>query len=121
MSATFEILINGIRTTTVGEMTNVVKQVEWTLKGTEEGQTFELPQKTIIADPSPEAFIALSSITPANVTAWVESNTPQMDDIKAHIQMVLTREVAAAALTTTAMPWAPAPEPEVAIDPAPAV
>jgi hypothetical protein len=110
MSATFTIKINGIRTTTVGERANVVKQVDWALVGKESSQTFELPQSTTLADPDGQPFVELSNLTEAEVTAWVEAAAGNIDGIKAHIQMVLDREVARAALADTAMPWVPVVE-----------
>lgn len=113
MSATFEIKINAIRTGTVGELTDVIKRVDFTVKGTEQGQSFELPHSIEIADPDPAQFIQLANVTEANVITWVEGNFPSMDSVKAHIQYVLDREVAKAALTEAPLPWATAPEPEV--------
>lgn len=109
MSATFEIKINAIRTTTVNGLANVVKKVEFTVRGTEAGQTFELPQNVDLADPG-ETFIPLESLSEANVISFVEANFNNMDGVKAHIQMVLDREVAKAALQSAPLPWAPAPE-----------
>jgi hypothetical protein len=109
----FTITITGIRTTTVGEFTNVIKRVEWTLKGTLEGQSFELPQKTEMGPVDPENFIALEDMTdPAVVVAWVEAAETGMDSMKAHIQYVLDRMVAEAATESVAMPWVAAEEPE---------
>lgn len=112
MTATFEIIINGIRTATVGELTNVIKRVSWTLKGTQDGQTFSLPQETDMGAVDPQNFIPLQSMTdPSQVIAWVEAAATNMDGIKAHIQYVLDIECAKHALTETAMPWVPAPAP----------
>ena len=111
-TAAFTITVTGIRTMTVGELTNVVKQVEWTLNGTQEGQSFELPQKTVIADPSPEAFIPLAQVTAANVETWIEENGGNLNYIKSHIQFVLDKMVAEASMQVTPIPWVPAPEPE---------
>lgn len=111
----FTITINGIRTSTVGALPNVIKQVEWTLKGTLEGQSFELPQKTEMGAVDVESFIALEDIVdPAVVVGWIEAAEPNMDAIKAHIQIVLDRMVAEAATESVTMPWASAPqEPDV--------
>ena len=109
-TATFTIKINSIRTATVNGLENTVKQVAWTLVGEEAGQKFELPQTTNLADPASENFIQLTSLTEANVIAWVEATETNMDGIKAHIQMVLDKEVAKAALADTPMPWAPVVE-----------
>lgn len=112
MTATFQTKINAIRTGTVGELTNVVKRVEFTVKGTDQGQSFELPHSIEIADPDPAAFIDLANVTEANVIQWVNENFPSMSAVQEHIQYVLDREVAKAALTEAPLPWAPAPEPE---------
>ena len=109
-TATFTIKINSIRTATVNGLENTVKQVAWTLVGEEAGQKFELPQTTDLADPASENFIQLTSLTEADVTSWVEATETRMPGIKAHIQMVLDKEVAKAALAETPMPWAPVVE-----------
>jgi hypothetical protein len=109
----FTITITAIRTTTVGELESVVKHVEWTLKGTENGQSFELPQKTMMGEPDAEDFIPLTSLTPEVVVAWIEAaEVERMPSIKAHIQSVLDKMVQEAALDSAPLPWAPAPEPE---------
>jgi len=113
MPATFEITINNIRTITVGEMSGVIKRVGWTLKGTQDGQSFELPQETELGPVDPENFTPLASFTsPAQVITWVEAAAENIDAVKAHIQYVLDRECAKAAAAETPMPWAPAPVPE---------
>jgi len=120
-TATFEIKVNGIRTGTVGDLTNVIKKVDWTLKGTEGGQSFELPQTTDLGDPEAESFVPLAQVNEANVIAWIEATETRMPGIKAHIQLVLDREVAKAALESKPLPWAPpAPEPAPAPEPTPA-
>jgi len=113
MSATFETKITAIRTQNVGELSNVIKAVEFTVKGSEEGQTFELPQLAELSAPEAEAFVPLAQVTEADVISWVESNFMNMDSVKAHIQYVLDREIAKAASTVTPMPWAPVVEPVV--------
>ena len=108
--ATFTIVINGIKTATVDGIADAVKQIEWTLNGELEGQTFELPQTTIDPDPTEAGFIPLASLTPEIVTTWIEEHDENMDAAKAHIQYVLDKQVIAAALVTTPMPWAPVVE-----------
>jgi hypothetical protein len=121
MTATFEITVIGIRTVTVGELTNVVKHVEWTLKGAENGQSFELPQKTMMGEPDAQDFIPLASLTPETVTAWIEAaDAERMPGIKAHIQYVIDKMVAEASMVPTPMPWAPATEAPVTPPQAPA-
>ena len=113
-TATFTIRVNGIRTTTENNLQNVIKQVDWVLAGEESGQTFQLPQTTVLNNPVSESFIPLAEVTEANVISWVEANEPRLNAIKAHIQNVLDEQVAKANLVSTTMPWAPVvvPEPE---------
>lgn len=109
-TAAFTIKINGLRTATVNGLENTVKQVDWSLVGTESGQTFELPQTTSLGDPATEGFVPLANLTETAVAAWVEATDTRLNSIKAHIQFVLEKEVAKAALTNAAMPWAPVVE-----------
>ena len=118
-TATFTIKINGLRTATVNGLENTVKQVAWTLVGEESGQKFELPQTTNLPDPASENFIQLTSLTEANVIAWIEATETRLPGIKSHIQYVLDKEVAKAALADTPMPWAPVTETPAAPTPAP--
>ena len=118
---TFTIVINGIKTATVNGIADAVKQIEWTLKGELEGQTFELPQTTIVPNPTEAGFIPLASLTPEIVIAWIEEHAEDMGAAKAHIQYVLDRQVIAASLVTTPMPWAPVVEEIVPVEPIPPV
>lgn len=106
-TAAFTITVTAIRTATVGELTNVVKHVEWILRGTEAGQSFELPQKTIMGEPDAQNFIPLVSLTPEVVTAWIEvADAERIPAVKAHIQYVIDKMVAESALESAPLPWA---------------
>jgi hypothetical protein len=111
MSATFETKINAVLTGSFGNLVDVIRKVEFTVKGTEQGKSFELPQAVDLSDPQAEGFKPLAQVVEADVVAWVEANFANMDSVKAHIQYVLNKEVAKAALTSSPLPWTPAPEP----------
>ena len=111
MSAEFQIKITGLQTATVGELTNVIKRVDFTVTGTEEGHSFELPQSVDMNEPDATSFIQLADLTEANVAAFVEGAFLNMPGVKAHIQYVLDKEVAKGRLTAAPLPWAPAAEP----------
>jgi hypothetical protein len=105
-TADFAIRITGLRTQTVAGVPGVVKQVAWTIAGTEAGQTFELTQTTTVPDPDTAEFIPLAELTEAEVVAWIETHDIRLPGIKQHIQLVLDRQVEQAALQSTPMPWA---------------
>lgn len=108
LTADFAIRITGLRTQTVAGVPGVVKQVDWTITGTEAGQTFELPQTTTVPDPDAANFVPLAELTEPQVVGWIETHDIQLPGIKWHIQLVLDRQVAQAALEPAAMPWAAA-------------
>jgi hypothetical protein len=105
-TADFAIRITGLRTQTVAGVPGVVKQVDWTITGTEAGQTFELSQTTTVPDPDTAEFIPLAELTEPQVVAWIETHDIRLPGIKYHIQLVLDRQTAQAALEPTPMPWA---------------
>ena len=110
-TASFTVSVDSIRTGTVGGLTDVIKKVEWTLTGTESGQSFALPQTTDLSEPDAASFKPLAQVTEADVRAWIEATETRMPGIKAHIQYVLDREVTKAALEAKPLPWAPPPAP----------
>jgi hypothetical protein len=109
-TASFTIKVTGLRTATIGERTNVVKQIDWVMIGEKSAQTFELPQTTQLPDPNGQTFIPLSALTEAEVIQWIEANDERIPVIKAHIQYVLDKEVGTPILTTVSIPWEPVVE-----------
>lgn len=112
MPATFTTTINSARTASEGGLTQVVKQVEFTVTGSQDGQSFALPQSVSLGAAEATSFTPFAQLTESQVVAWVESAFENMDAVKAHIQIVLDRECAKAALTSETPPWAPPPAPE---------
>ena len=69
MSITFTTKINGVRTADVDGLTKVVKHVEYTIKGEDGGQTFELPNKVELNSADPNSFVEFADLTEATVAA----------------------------------------------------
>lgn len=112
MAATFEIKVTGVRTHDLGELTKVIKQIEFVVKGTEGAVSFELPQTLVVPDADAASFVPFAQLTEATVVEWINTHFENMDSVKAHIQYVLDKETAKAALAQEALPWAPPPAPE---------
>jgi len=112
----YSIKIDGVKTATVGSLTNVVKQVNYTVTGTRSGQSFSLPTKVVLADPEPQNFVSFQNLTESQVVAWVE-NLPETTSVKAHIQLVVNRMVQEASYQESNVPWAPTPPPTPAPTP----
>lgn len=107
---TFTITPTAVRTTTVGDLTDVVKEIDWTMKGELDGQNFELPQTTVLSAPETEGFVPFTSLTKEELVSWIEANDTRIDAIKGHIQLVLDKQFASASLTAKTLPWEPVPE-----------
>ena len=117
MSATFTITLQGPpKVTTIGTMTQVIKQIDYSMTGTEGGETFTLPGTAVFPDPSVASFLPFASLNQAQVISWI-GTLPDALSKQAHIQVVLDQMVAAAQLTPTAVAWAPQPV-AAATDPA---
>lgn len=112
MSALFEIKITAIRTASLGMLSDVVRRVEFIVRGVQAGQVFELPQQVELADPADGPFIELTQLSEADVVRFVEDNFHNMSAVKAHIQYVLDRNTQIALLEEKPLPWAPPPAPE---------
>jgi hypothetical protein len=106
----YSIKIDGVKTATVGSLTNVVKQVNYTVTGVDGTQSFSLPTKVVLADPEPQNFVSFQNLTESQVVAWVE-NLPETTSVKAHIQLVVNRMVQEASYQESNIPWAPIPAP----------
>ena len=106
-TATYTIKVTGIKTKTIGDLADVVCSVTWVLEGTENEQSFELPQETVLDTPIAESFEALGSLTEDVIAGWIVATETRMPSIKAHIQYVLDDMVSKATFTTSPLPWAP--------------
>ena len=110
MTATFTTRVTNIRTGAVGDLTDVIKRVDFNVIGTEGGQTFELPQSIEIADPDPAVFIRLPNVTEADVIRWIGENFTNTEAVQLHIQRVLNDMMVKASFEPKPMPWQPAAE-----------
>ncbi len=108
----FATTINGVRTATVGAMTNVVKIVDFTITGTKSGKSYSISSNVELSDPEAESFIPFADLTEADVVAWVESRTTMMDGIKGNITYFLDKQLAEEAVVAKPLPWASAPSPQ---------
>jgi hypothetical protein len=112
---TYTLRITNAMTRNEGELTDILTMVEWVLSGEQDGATFELPGKTTMGPVDPQDFTPYSQLTPQQVIDWVnaieDTETGQFPGLRGHINMVVTRMAAEAALASKPLPWAPAPTP----------
>lgn len=107
-TAEFTTTILNILTGDYGDLVDVIKKVEFSVRGRLGDQTFELQQWCDLTDPDAVLFKPLEQVTEADVVAWVDTNFNNWSGVKDHIQMILDRQVSMAALEPKPLPWAPA-------------
>ncbi len=121
MATTYVTTINSCRVTSQGDLTDVVKEVNATITGTDSEYptvTFALPVNVMFGPADPASFTPFSQITEAEMVEWVNAQTDQLQPTYSHIDYVVQRDAALAALTPLPLPWAP-PTPEPAPTPTP--
>ncbi len=111
---TFTVTITAARTKSEGGLSDILTAVEWNMRGTIDDSSFDLPGKTTMGPVDPENFTPYSQLTQQQVLDWVtaieDAEGGKFPGMRAHIDMVVTRMAAEAALTSQPLPWAPAPE-----------
>lgn len=108
MAISYSVKINGIRVVNSGSLSDVVRDVDYTLTGVDGAASFALPNTIRLETPEADSFIPFESLTEAQVVEWVEAK--DLSSAKAHIAFVVAKEVEKLASESKPLPWAPAPE-----------
>ena len=108
MAIVYTYTVHGARVASENGLTDVVKEMDMTVTGTEGTATFSLPTTVKLDAPEAETFVAFSSLTEDAMIAWV-SSLESLDATKAHIALVVEKEAEKAALTSKSLPWVPEP------------
>lgn len=117
MAIVYSYKINAARVAAQDGLTDVVKEVEVTVTGTDGAAKFDLPVTVKLADADAQSFTAFDQLTEEQIIGWVE-NDPSLDGTKAHIAFVVAKEVEKLASESKPLPWAPAPEVAPTAEPA---
>lgn len=105
--------ITGIKKGDVGELSDVVLHVRWTLTGTDtEGHSGTFQGATPLTPPAEgqEGFTAFEELTEAKVIEWIQAVV--VGSYKEHIDAQIAKQIAAVKTPVTevaaeALPWAP--------------
>lgn len=125
MATLFTTTITECRVTSQGDLSDVVREVNCLITGTDSVLTqctFELPVMVSFGPADPGSFTPFEDITQDEMVAWVEAQTSQIGPVQAHIDSVVQKEVALAELQPMPLPWGdptPVPVPPVPVPPSP--
>lgn len=126
MAIVYSYKINAARVVAQGDLTDVIKEVEVTVTGTDGAAKFDLPTTVKLGAADPSNFTAFGNLTEEQIVAWLDiPPTPELpsrlEGVKAHIAFVVAKEVEKLASESKPLPWAPAPEAPAPVDPVPPV
>ena len=126
MAIVYSYKINAARVVAQDGLTDVVKEVEVTVTGTDGAAKFDLPTTVTLGAADPGSFTAFGDLTEEQIVAWLDiPSAPGMpttlEGVKAHIAFVVAKEVEKLAYESKPLPWAPAPETPAPVDPVPPV
>ena len=126
MAIVYSYKINAARVVAQDGLTDVIKEVEVTVTGTDGAARFDLPTTIKFGAADPSSFTAFGDLTEEQILAWLDiPPTPGMpttlEGVKAHIAFVVAKEVEKLASESKPLPWAPAPETPAPVDPVPPV
>jgi hypothetical protein len=116
MAIVYSYKVNGVRVIAEGGLTDVVKEVEVTVTGTDGAAKFDLPTTIKLGAADPGSFTAFGDLTEEQIVTWLDapptSDVPTpLEGIKAHIAYVVAKEAEKLAMEAKPLPWVPAPEP----------
>lgn len=109
MAVTYEYKIHALRVSNEGELTDVVKEVDISVIGTDEECQFSVPTTIRLTSPESASFVNFETLTEAEVLTWLESYENSLAPHKAHVESVLVIEVQKNKLTKKDFPWTPVP------------
>lgn len=107
MAIEYTTKVNGVRVSNEDGLTDVVKEVDVTITGSDSGCEFALPVTIKLTAPEAATFTPFADVTETQVVGWVEAQDERVQPIKDHIALVLPQMVEKAALANKPLPWVP--------------
>ena len=122
MAIVYSYKINAARVVAQDGLTDVIKEVEVTVTGTDGAAKFDLPTTVKLGAADPGSFTAFGDLTEEQILAWLDTppipGVPTtLEGIKAHIAFVVAKEVEKLAMEQKPLPWAPVPDPAAPVTP----
>jgi hypothetical protein len=122
MAIVYSYKINAARVVAQDGLTDVIKEVEVTVTGTDGAAKFDLPTTVKLGAADPSSFTAFGDLTEEQILAWLDAppipGVPTtLEGIKAHIAFVVAKEVEKLAMEQKPLPWAPVPDPAAPVTP----
>lgn len=107
MSIEYNIEITRTRVKNEGDLSDVIREVDFILTGTDRGCSFQLPVTLKFDAPDSDNFIPFEDLSKAEVENWIWSKDEELQSYKAHIAIVVARETAKLGLEQKPLPWEP--------------
>lgn len=122
MAIVYSYKINAARVVAQDGLTDVIKEVEVTVTGTDGAAKFDLPTTVKLGAADPSSFTAFGDLTEEQILAWLDAppipGVPStLEGVKSHIAFVVAKEAEKLAMEQKPLPWAPVPDPDALVTP----
>jgi hypothetical protein len=104
MAVTYTYAINGLRVSTQGGLSDVVREIDVNVWGYDGDFAFHMPVTVRLPAANPDSFTAFDSLSEAQAVAWIDASTSTAH-AKNHIANVLSRMIEDAAMQAKPLPW----------------
>ena len=95
MANTYKFRINHVRCIVQsGDLSNVVKEVQWTLEAVSPNNTFaDQGFSLILDDPDPNSFVDFDTLYDAQVIEWIKAiESENLDQYKSYLDEIITKK-----------------------------
>lgn len=109
MPITYTTSITGLRTRAEGDLTDVVRVVDFTVSGADGDARFEIRSSAELRNPvDPETFVPMTDLTEEQVVGWLDQ-AGVLVGIKENVRYQIEYQQAQAQLSPKPLPWLPLP------------
>lgn len=108
MAVEYKIHVNSMLTGTVGNLTDVVKQISYSITASDGPHAVSTSATTQLSDPDPANFIDFNNLTEAEVIGWLEG-LEQTQVTKVYLADQLAKKISESQLQYKRAPWVPEP------------
>lgn len=108
MAIEYSITLHNARVHSQDELIDVVKELDVSLIATDGQSTISVPFMVELEPANPENFSTFDKLTEEEMISWVWAQTDVIERNKAHVELILNKEIEKGKLVSKDLPWKPA-------------
>jgi len=99
----FEHQITRMKLSSVGDLFNVVREIEWKILATDGDFSFQFHHSSLLSDPDPDLFIQFESLTEEQALSWL--GDPLSESMRFYLEEQIEKQRKESLLVSTDPPW----------------